>query len=78
MIYAIVNMKGGVGKTTTAVNLGAALARSGKSVLVVDLDPQANATGWIGADQPPAGSVANALSDRKAAHRLWRHRRPKE
>jgi chromosome partitioning protein len=67
MIYAIVNMKGGVGKTTTAVNLGAALARTGKSVLVVDLDPQANATGWIGADQPPAGSVANALSDRKAA-----------
>jgi chromosome partitioning protein len=67
MIYAIVNMKGGVGKTTTAVNLGAALARSGKTVLVVDLDPQANATGWIGADIAPAASVANALSDRKAA-----------
>jgi chromosome partitioning protein len=66
MIYAIVNMKGGVGKTTTAVNLGAALARCGKSILVVDLDPQANATGWIGSGSPPTATVANALSDRKA------------
>jgi chromosome partitioning protein len=67
MIYAIVNMKGGVGKTTTAVNLGAALARRGRSVLVVDLDPQANATGWIGTDTPPGATVANALGDRKTA-----------
>ena len=65
MIHAIVNMKGGVGQTTTAVNLGAALARRGRSVLVVDLDPQANATGWIGTDNPPTATVANALSDRK-------------
>ena len=65
MIHAIVNMKGGVGKTTTAVNLGAALARRGRSVLVVDLDPQANATGWIGTDNPPTATVANALADRK-------------
>jgi chromosome partitioning protein len=67
MIFAIVNMKGGVGKTTTAVNLGAALARRGRSVLVVDLDPQANATGWIGRDERPTASVANALADRKTA-----------
>jgi chromosome partitioning protein len=67
MIFAIVNMKGGVGKTTTAVNLGAALARRGRSVLVVDLDPQANATGWLGCDERPTASVANALADRKAA-----------
>jgi len=50
-IYALVNQKGGVGKTTTAVNLGAYLAQAGQRVLIVDIDPQANATSSLGLDK---------------------------
>ncbi len=50
-IYTLVNQKGGVGKTTTAINLGAYLAYHGQRVLIVDLDPQANATSCLGVDK---------------------------
>lgn len=50
-VYTLVNQKGGVGKTTTAINLGACLAQLGQRVLIVDTDPQANATSSLGLDK---------------------------
>ncbi|MSP11399.1 MAG: ParA family protein [Chloroflexi bacterium] len=63
-IYAIGNQKGGVGKTTTAVSLGAYLAHRQKQVLLVDMDPQANATSSLGFDKYTVyPSVYNVLID---------------
>ncbi len=58
---AIINQKGGVGKTTTAVNFGAALARLGRRVLVVDMDPQANASQNLGAELEPGEASTYSL-----------------
>lgn len=61
-IYTLVNQKGGVGKTTTAINLSAYLALFGQRVLVIDLDPQANATSCLGVDKlQVAGGTYEAL-----------------
>ena len=49
-VLAVVNQKGGVGKTTTTINLAAAMAEAGRQVLVIDLDPQANTTSGLGLD----------------------------
>ncbi|MFA7314359.1 MAG: AAA family ATPase [Candidatus Magasanikbacteria bacterium] len=68
-IIAVVNQKGGVGKTTTAINLAAFLSEMGKFVLLVDLDPQGNATSGLGIDRDNVGAgIYEALAKQKRIH----------
>ena len=73
-IYAIANQKGGVGKTTTAVNVAACIAAAGYETLVVDVDPQGNATVGLGVAREGAG-VYDVLSGDVSAARSRPHHR---
>src|SRR3989338_7070123 len=73
-IITVVNQKGGVGKTTTAVNLGAYLAHLGKFVLLVDVDPQANATSGLGIDHKSLEhGIYEAIIGEKSLPAIIRH-----
>ena len=76
-IISIVNQKGGVGKTTTSVNLSAYLAQKGKKVLIIDLDPQGNATSGYGLDKSELeSSVYDVLvNDTPIDDVIWKDKR---
>lgn len=77
--YTLVNQKGGVGKTTTVINLGAYLAYFGQRVLLVDLDPQANATACLGVDKETVrgGTYESLIENSPAASHILHNPRLK-
>ena len=70
-IVAIVNQKGGVGKTTTCVNLTAALKEKGLKVLLCDFDPQANATSGMGVDKTLSQGIYDVLINGVESQNGW-------
>jgi chromosome partitioning protein len=75
-IVAIANQKGGVGKTTTAVNLAVSLAQSGQRVLLIDLDPQGNATSGLMSEPIKSDTIYNSLVNHTPLAQVIRESRP--
>ena len=75
-IIAIANQKGGVGKTTTAVNLALALAQSGQRVLLIDLDPQGNATSGLTPEPIKSSTIYDSLVNHTPLAQVIRESRP--
>lgn len=68
-IVSVINQKGGTGKTTTTINLGSALSKTGKKILLIDLDPQANLSYSLGVEEPQ-GTLADVFTGHKSLNQI--------